>query len=113
MMKKLDVFLASLGLVFIGLIVWDSYRSASHFPEGLWYTVSRNPDSYPAEIKADINQIRLDADQKLEIRAAEITEQIRKQIEDSNTGCISFSGLPNAICFGARQTVIQQPPVQP
>jgi bifunctional DNA-binding transcriptional regulator/antitoxin component of YhaV-PrlF toxin-antitoxin module len=104
MLKRLDLFLCLIGFTFIVVVVWDCYKSASHLPEGLWYVLRRTPDAYPAEIRTDINQIQVTADQKLEARSAEIAEEIRKQIEDSNTGCISFSGLPNAVCFGAKQT---------
>jgi hypothetical protein len=113
MLKRLDIFLCLIGLAFIGVVAWDCYKSASHLPEGLWYVFRRAPDAYPADIQTNINQIQITADKKLEARAAEITGEIRKQVEDSKTGCISISGFPNLLCVGAKQTTSPKPSVQP
>ncbi|MBE9111345.1 hypothetical protein IQ273_18220 [Nodosilinea sp. LEGE 07298] len=89
-----DLSLALLGLSFVGLLIFDAYTSRSNLPEATWYAIRRNPPAYPQEIATDIERMR-----------DEIHAEIREELENSETGCISFANVQNAICVGPRQTV--------
>lgn len=93
MLKKLDLLLSIAGILFLTLLGIDFWKSDSIVPEGLTYTIFRSPETYPSAVEKDIEQIQL-----------EISEAIREEIENNRTGCISFRGLPNAICLGTKQS---------
>ncbi len=104
MTKQLDLLLSIAGILFLALLGMDLWKSDSIIPEGLIYTILRSPEAYPSAVREDIKEIQLSADRELEARTVEMSGEIRKQIEESKTGCVSFRGLPNAICVGTKQT---------
>lgn len=93
MLKKLDLLLSIAGILFLTLLGIDFWKSDSIVPEGLIYTIVRSPETYPSEIKKDMEQFQV-----------EIAEAITEEIENNKTGCISLRGLPNAICVGTKQS---------
>lgn len=112
----IDSGIGILGLVLIGLLIWDAIKSQSNLPESTWYTLRRTPPAYPQEIHHDVriqqatylDDLQAEIDRlraELEDSKAQAYAEIREELENSKTGCISFANIPNAICLGPRQTV--------
>ena len=110
-MKTIDFTLSIMGFLFVALIGVDIARSESFLPEGILYTIFRTTETYPQEVsreieavQSEVDDIRRQSEVDLEQARREIAEQILRELEAERTGCISFAGMPNAICLGPRQT---------